>query len=240
MTADSDSTPTKTCTKCGCKRPISEFHKRSCESDGFSKFCKICKAEYVASLKAANPEFARRETERAKAWQSENIKKVAAYRARYHEENKESRNAQSRDWKARNPEKNRKITNEWRSKNHGHVIDYANKYQKARRDSCAVFDMQRRIQVLISNSIRAGGYTKIAASQKILGCDWVAFKAHIERQFFDGMSWGNRNEWHLDHIVPMATAKTEADVIALNHFTNLRPLWAKDNLSKGAQITHLI
>ena len=42
--------------------------------------------------------------------------------------------------------------------------------------------------------------------------------------------------WHIDHIVPLATAKTEEQVAKLNHYTNIQPLWAKDNLSKGAKI----
>lgn len=54
------------------------------------------------------------------------------------------------------------------------------------------------------------------------------------------MTWQNRGEWHIDHIVALATAKTEADVLALNHFTNLRPMWGPDNLKKGAKQTHLI
>jgi hypothetical protein len=54
------------------------------------------------------------------------------------------------------------------------------------------------------------------------------------------MSWENRAEWHIDHIVPLATAKCEEDVIKLNHFTNLRPLWAADNLKKNSNRTHLI
>jgi hypothetical protein len=49
------------------------------------------------------------------------------------------------------------------------------------------------------------------------------------------MTWSNMGEWHIDHIKPLATAKTEKDVYELNHYTNLQPLWAKDNLSKGAK-----
>jgi hypothetical protein len=50
------------------------------------------------------------------------------------------------------------------------------------------------------------------------------------------MSWNNRSEWHIDHITPMASAKTEHDAIKLNHYENLRPLWAIDNLRKGSKI----
>lgn len=54
------------------------------------------------------------------------------------------------------------------------------------------------------------------------------------------MTWENRSEWHLDHIVPLATATTAEEVAALNHFTNFRPLWALDNMLKSDNVTHLI
>ena len=54
------------------------------------------------------------------------------------------------------------------------------------------------------------------------------------------MSWDNRSLWHLDHIVPVSTANTQAEVLALNHFTNLRPIWAMDNWKKGANQTYLL
>lgn len=84
------------------------------------------------------------------------------------------------------------------------------------------------------------GYQKGTKTSLILGCEWHEFAAHLERQFLPGMSWENRGLWHIDHIVPMSTAKTEADAIALNHFTNLRPIWSRDNWAKGAKQTHLL
>lgn len=100
--------------------------------------------------------------------------------------------------------------------------------------------MSRRIRSLIGSGMKRMGYKKRSKSFEILGCTWPEFKAHIERQFLPGMTWENRHLWQIDHITPLATAETEADVIALNHFTNLRPLWAVDNLAKRAKITHLI
>jgi hypothetical protein len=61
-------------------------------------------------------------------------------------------------------------------------------------------------------------------------------KAHIEAQFHPGMSWGNYGQWHVDHIIPLASAKTAEELVALCHHTNLQPLWAEDNLRKGAKI----
>jgi len=77
------------------------------------------------------------------------------------------------------------------------------------------------------------GYKKNTKTKSILGCSFSEFKAHMENQFTQGMSWNNRPLWHIDHIIPMATAKTEEDVIKLNHYKNLRPLWAEENRKKA-------
>jgi hypothetical protein len=42
--------------------------------------------------------------------------------------------------------------------------------------------------------------------------------------------------WDIDHIIPITTAKTEDDVYRLNHYTNLQPLWAEDNMKKGDKL----
>ena len=50
------------------------------------------------------------------------------------------------------------------------------------------------------------------------------------------MTLENHGEWHIDHIMPLASAKTKEDVIRLNNYINLQPLWAEDNLRKGTKI----
>jgi hypothetical protein len=140
---------------------------------------------------------------------------------------------------------------EWYSKNRERVIkqqtDYANKnknkvaeYRKSwRRNKMSNDDLYRFSVItrcLISNSIRRRGFTKRSKSWVILGCTWKEFHLHIERQFQPGMTWENRSLWHIDHRIPLATAESEHDIIRLNHFTNLQPLWAEDNLRKGAKL----
>jgi hypothetical protein len=51
--------------------------------------------------------------------------------------------------------------------------------------------------------------------------------------FRDGMSWENKGKWHIDHIIPLSSAKTHEDVIKLCHFKNLQPLWEQENKKKG-------
>lgn len=103
-----------------------------------------------------------------------------------------------------------------------------------------VFLAKTRFRNILSQALRRDNYGKKSKANEVLRCTWDEFKLHIERQFVKGMTWENKSKWAIDHIVPLASAKTEEDVIRLNHFTNLRPLWAKENRAKGAKMEHLI
>jgi len=94
--------------------------------------------------------------------------------------------------------------------------------------------------VRLRNRTRSA-FTRIAAdkpapTEELLGTDWQTLKGHIESRFLEGMSWENMSEWHIDHIVPLASAKTEEELAELCHYTNLQPLWASDNIRKGAKL----
>lgn len=112
--------------------------------------------------------------------------------------------------------------------------------RKRRRDTDPVYALTARTRSLVSGAFRRQGLRKAEKTEVILGCSIEAFAAHIERQFLPGMTWVNRALWHIDHIVALATAVTEEDVIALNHFTNLRPLWKPDNLTKRDKALFLL
>jgi hypothetical protein len=99
-----------------------------------------------------------------------------------------------------------------------------------------MFALKRRCRSRIQAAIRLNGWVKPCKTSEMLGCDWPTLKLHIETQFDKGMSWENRNLWHIDHFHPLSDAKTEKDIIRLSHYTNLRPLWKKQNHEKGAKI----
>ena len=73
-------------------------------------------------------------------------------------------------------------------------------------------------------------------TEKILGADFYEVKFYLESKFTDGMNWDNMGKYglHIDHIKPLALAKNEKELIELCHYTNLQPLWAKDNLTKNS------
>lgn len=114
--------------------------------------------------------------------------------------------------------------------------EWRRQYQKNKEQSDIVYKLKRRSRGLIRGSFSRLGIKKPEKTEAIIGCDINKFKEHIESLFSGGMSWGNINKWHIDHIIPLASAKTVEDVVRLCHYTNLQPLWAKDNLKKGAKI----
>jgi hypothetical protein len=70
----------------------------------------------------------------------------------------------------------------------------------------------------------------------MLGCEWAEFKAHIEERFKPGMSWDNFGEWEMDHVIPIASAKSIEDLRHLCHFSNIQPLWRLENRQKQNKI----
>lgn len=73
---------------------------------------------------------------------------------------------------------------------------------------------------------------------RLLGCTVGEFKAHLESKFAKGMSWENRGKWHLDHVKPLSSFNLMVleDRQKAFHWSNYQPLWAEDNLSKGAKL----
>src|SRR5690606_37373312 len=93
-----------------------------------------------------------------------------------------------------------------------------------------IFNLRNRLRKALKGNTRDKGFLKL------LGCDPDQLKLHLESKFQPGMSWDNYGEWHIDHIKPLAnfdlTDKEELKKAC--NYSNLQPLWAADNLSKGS------
>ena len=77
------------------------------------------------------------------------------------------------------------------------------------------------------------GQRKNNTTIKILGCSKNEFKFYLESMFSSEMNWENHGSfWELDHIIPIASAKTYNEVIRLNHFSNFQPLKKRHNRLK--------
>lgn len=130
----------------------------------------------------------------------------------------------------------RKYAAAYRRKNAKKILLACNEWRRRKRRECDLFLLKDRLRARLRAALRGKGWGKKGSTRDIIGCSWEHLVAHIESQFKPGMTWANRRKWHIDHIVPLATAETEEDLYRLSHYTNLQPLWAKENLRKGARL----
>lgn len=108
-------------------------------------------------------------------------------------------------------------------------------------------NIQHKLKVTLRNRIgtalKIKNGTKALKTVELLGCSLGDFKIYLENKFQDGMSWDNhaRDGWHIDHIIPLDAfdlTKPEEQLKAC-HYTNLQPLWWKENLQKNNKEYHL-
>lgn len=111
---------------------------------------------------------------------------------------------------------------------------YKQRQQKAKTNM--LFKFKCTLRSHSSRAFKRIGQSKPTKTEHLIGCTWLEAKEHIEKLFQPGMTWDNHGKWHIDHIIPIASSKTIEEAIKLNHITNLQPLWAKDNLTKGARV----
>lgn len=211
----------KICSCCKVKKPLDDYYEvkrkaplvRKIKTDNRKAMCKQCYKD------------------RAAKWSTENKDKRKEISKKYEDKNREIKREKSKIYSRQDHVKAR--VKEW-------LADNSVAYQKNRRALDSLYAFKIRTRNLIRKAFDRNGFTKRSKSNKILGCSWEDLVKHIERQFTTGMSWDNRSEWHIDHIIPLATASCEDDIIRLNHFTNLRPLWAEDNLRKSDKLENLL
>lgn len=88
------------------------------------------------------------------------------------------------------------------------------------------------------------GGRKMRPTFACLGYTREELAVHLERQFLKGMGWENMGEWHIDHIIPLSSFNVsgydDPELRRAWGLANLRPLWAVDNLRKGAKIECLL
>lgn len=117
---------------------------------------------------------------------------------------------------------------------------YQSARNKALRQTSPSFAIRERVTAQIGNSMRE---KKAGRSwEALVGYTLADLMAHLGRQFVKGMSWENRSEWHIDHIVPLSSfdfALGDSEIKRAWTLSNLRPMWAVENIRKSGKRTHL-
>jgi len=115
-------------------------------------------------------------------------------------------------------------------------LEKSRKRKKLKFDSNPVLKAASRVRNKTYKILKTMRMSRSLSASKVLGIDIARFKSFIESQFANEMNWDNIGKWHIDHFIPMATAKTTKDINRLSHYSNLRPMWAIDNLRKSDKI----
>lgn len=173
-----------------------------------------------------------RTKEQNAAYYQANKEKHAALTKRWREENSERHKENGRKWHERNKERSNENLRRFKELN----PDYNTKYSKKRRETDPIHRLKCNMRTRMFLAIRAGRFKKQSSLTSYIGISVERLRDYLESKFKPGMSWSNYGQWHVDHVIPLASAKTAEEVYKLCHYTNLQPLWAIDNLSKGAKI----
>jgi len=215
---------TKICSKCKLEKLVDLFNVCESSKDGFQGICKDCQKEYRNSHRKESKEY------------RDNHKKQ---RHQYDTER----------WK-NNKEKEQERTKKWISENKEHKKEKDKEYQKLhkelrnlrltkKRKEDTRYKFTTNIRNLIRISLKKRGYTKSSHTYEILGISYDELRnflfenTKLRYPDFQKQDFLEKNKYHIDHIVPLSTAKNEEDVIRLCHYTNLQLLKAEDNLEKS-------
>lgn len=125
------------------------------------------------------------------------------------------------------------IHHRWSELNPDRVREIKRSYKKKHREKL-IFQDILRTRILIA--LKSQGVRKNKRTIEMIGCSIDFLKKHLESLFTHGMNWENRGfwGWHIDHIKPLSLfdlSDGEQQKVAF-HYTNLQPLWQKDNFSK--------
>jgi hypothetical protein len=155
---------------------------------------------------------------------------------KWREKNPEKERENARNWQKQNKEKNLERIRAWQKQNSERVRELGRKRYIRRKSTNPLFQLSGALRARIYDAFRRIRTVKPTGIENILGTTVRETKAHIESQFQPGMSWENYGKWHVDHVIPLASAKTAEELVSLCHHLNLQPLWASDNIRKGAKM----
>lgn len=213
----------KVCRLCGNLLDLDKFHRKSEAKDGHRNECKECTKSYLKQWKDT-PE--RKEvTKRYDKIRYDLMREQILKRKKEHyQENRDRLLAYKKEYRETDSFKDN--DKEWRNDNKNRLAllqaNYRKKYPHVVAWRSVLYSTLKRL-----------GTDKQNSTIDMLGYSALELKEHIEKQFLEGMTWGNHGEWHIDHIKAVVNFDNNADIREVCALENLQPLWAFDNLSKN-------
>jgi len=208
----------KICSCCKENKGLSEFGRDKGRKDGLYVYCKQCSKIKRKRLRDNNIDAIRkRDREYQKVWGKNNQNKKKKY---------------FQNWRNKNLEKDRQRVKDWQKQNPNYFKNYAN----SRYKNDISYRIANRLRGRLWDALRGGSH-KMGSAVKDLGCSLKELIVHLEQQFQAGMTWDNYGKWHIDHVIPLSSFNLENrdELLKACNYTNLQPLWAAENISKGGR-----
>jgi hypothetical protein len=216
---------TKVCSKCKEEKKVCEFGNLKKSKDGLLNYCKQCNNK---RSKKYRKDYYEKTLEQQRKWRSKNPEWVKSVNSKNYLKNKEYYKTRVKEWYKNNPQKRKQYRENYKPRKQ--------ERRKERNENDPIFNLVNRVRYRIIKYLKIKNITKKNKTFEIVGCTPQELKEHLEKKFLSGMTWENRNEWHIDHIIPLSSAKSEDEILKLCHYTNLQPLWANDNIRKSNKI----
>ena len=175
-------------------------------------------ARRKAYLKVKNdPEYKKKNAKIQKEWRIKNDKKYKAWR---------------KNLTKSNP-RYQELKNIWRRTEAAKLKK--NLQRKNRKKIDIGFKILENARTRLYTSFKRAIVKKDIKTMDLIGTSMFNLIRHLEKKFKPGMTLENYGEWHIDHIKPIAKfdLKNENELKKCFHYTNLQPLWAKENLVKS-------
>ncbi len=236
----------KICKKCNNQKSLCEFGNNKNNKDGKLIYCKECEKKRSFDFRKKYPDKIK---ESSKNWRNNNPEKYEETISKYLEKNPhmtskerlkkyrndsdfvENEKEKRKEYYLKNIDKERERRKIYYHNNKEKERINNNNWKKNNLKNNSLERLKKNLRSRIREFLT--GDNKSLRTFDIIGLDKENFKLYIESKFTDGMSWDNYGEWHLDHIKPLCLSENENDLIKLNHYINLQPLWAEDNLKKN-------
>ena len=241
----------KICSKCKEEKELCEFYTDKTKIDGYYSSCKECKIiysktrvdenkTYLKLWKIDNPDYHKKFREKnpdyVKNYYKNNKTKMIESVKKHYNKNRDSLLSKKRNSSLKYYYENIEIIKEKNKEYNKNNREKRNIYISNRKKNDPIYRLSFIVRNRVRSYLKKNNITKNDKTFDIVGCTPEFLKEHLERQFMEGMSWDNQGKWHIDHKIPLSSAKTEEEIYKLCHYTNLQPLWAEDNLKKGCKI----
>lgn len=246
------------CTRCGNSYPFTEeyFCKDKSCINGLSHLCKLCRKEknkkYYEKRKEKVSSYHKeyysqnkdKIKERAKVYYGLNKEVIIERNTKYNNANKGKHKLYAKKWYENHREEWLRKCKEYGDlpKTKEHKKGYLKNYYHSRIKNDDLLMLSIRLRSRIRQAFKQQGYDKKEHTYDMIGLPPNELRYHLLQTYKKnyGAEWDGKEIVHIDHIIPLSSAKTEDEMIALCHYSNLQLLKAKDNQSKGAKLNFII